>query len=343
MKFPPAIQALTASCCFIFVTASELAIEQGRQAAEVELVDDPVAKLTNEQIEKLRGKTLTNPEELRAGVDFHDPSKNPYGKLWYDTRIDYSRNCYVIYEDADKKRYKLKSLNEEEKDTTDAPFGIYLTHKGACGVCSNLDDLYVYLAKPDLTTPVRRCALRQIGSLVTSCLREVGFSEDCSMIWYWNTYNTGRMTHNGGCFGVCFMHIFSPNNQPIGSYNPCKPRGNAVEMEDRTPETLNTLNPNPTATAGELCLPSRAWCKGCCIPKSRQDDGLCGNTINGRPACSSDQWQNGPQRLNPCLQCDECRSGPIFQKVAGRTRRASGIKSAIDRPGVPRDIFHTYG
>ncbi|KAL7529287.1 hypothetical protein ACHAWF_002918 [Thalassiosira exigua] len=37
-------------------------------------------------------------------------------------------------------------------------------------------------------------------------------------------------------------------------------------------------------------------------------------------------------RLNDCLQCDEDSSGAIFQKYAGRTRRNSGLLSAIARP-----------
>jgi hypothetical protein len=36
--------------------------------------------------------------------------------------------------------------------------------------------------------------------------------------------------------------------------------------------------------------------------------------------------------LNACLQCDEARSGPGFKYSAGRTRRGSGIRSAIARP-----------
>ena len=38
----------------------------------------------------------------------------------------------------------------------------------------------------------------------------------------------------------------------------------------------------------------------------------CPNTINGENACDQFQYQNGEYRLNTCLQCDECRSGPIF-------------------------------
>lgn len=36
--------------------------------------------------------------------------------------------------------------------------------------------------------------------------------------------------------------------------------------------------------------------------------------------------------LNPCLACDEENSGPVFKAVAGRTRRSSGLSSAIARP-----------
>jgi hypothetical protein len=48
--------------------------------------------------------------------------------------------------------------------------------------------------------------------------------------------------------------------------------------------------------------------------------------ITGKP-------NNNPDgSLNDCLQCDEDKSGPVFKYFAGRTRRNSGIRSAIDRP-----------
>ena len=36
--------------------------------------------------------------------------------------------------------------------------------------------------------------------------------------------------------------------------------------------------------------------------------------------------------LNRCLQCDEDQSGPVFQAIAGRTRRNSGVPTSICRP-----------
>lgn len=47
--------------------------------------------------------------------------------------------------------------------------------------------------------------------------------------------------------------------------------------------------------------------------------------------------------LNPCLQCDEEESGPVFKKTAGRTRRNSGIVSSIRRDDREiRHITHDY-
>jgi len=47
----------------------------------------------------------------------------------------------------------------------------------------------------------------------------------------------------------------------------------------------------------------------------------------------SDNSGPAPQcALNSCLQCDEDHSGPFFKKFAARTRRRSGLLSAIVRP-----------
>ena len=45
-----------------------------------------------------------------------------------------------------------------------------------------------------------------------------------------------------------------------------------------------------------------------------------------------DAHRDDSGNLNPCLACDEYRSGPGFRYAAGRTRRASGLTSAIPRP-----------
>ena len=48
-------------------------------------------------------------------------------------------------------------------------------------------------------------------------------------------------------------------------------------------------------------------------------------------------------RLNPCLVCDEEKSGPVFKAVAGRTRRNSGLPNAMCRPCAEANpVVHAY-
>lgn len=58
---------------------------------------------------------------------------------------------------------------------------------------------------------------------------------------------------------------------------------------------------------------------------------------------NNEPFNNEDGSLNACLACDEEKSGPIFKSTAGRTRRNSGIESAIDRPGDEiYPIVHDY-
>jgi hypothetical protein len=76
--------------------------------------------------------------------------------------------------------------------------GYAITHIGACGTCSTLQDLAVYLEKPDLTTPVRGCGILWGASARLACLRELGFSAACAQTWLYNVENTRRQ-----CFSTC--------------------------------------------------------------------------------------------------------------------------------------------
>ena len=45
-----------------------------------------------------------------------------------------------------------------------------------------------------------------------------------------------------------------------------------------------------------------------------------------------DPHHNPDGSLNDCIQCDEDQSGAVFKAIAGRTRRNSGLASALCRP-----------
>jgi len=74
------------------------------------------------------------------------------------------------------------------------------------------------------------------------------------------------------------------------------------------------------------------------------------NTAHTRSVCLqtclaafTDPYNEPDGTLNPCLQCDEDQSGPVFKAVAGRTRRNSGLPNAICRPcSEVQPLVHQY-
>jgi hypothetical protein len=74
------------------------------------------------------------------------------------------------------------------------------------------------------------------------------------------------------------------------------------------------------------------------------------NTANTRTACLDvcmaalgQSYQLPDGTLNPCIQCDETKSGAVFKAVAGRTRRNSGLPNALCRPcSEVRPLVHAY-
>ena len=142
-----------------------------------------------------------------------------------------------------------------------AAAGAVVTHLGACGVCSNAQDLAVYLSLFDMTAPGKKCGAK--GLVSTSwgvrCWMDLGMTEACAKIWVYDAIHD-----SSECGLTCAKDLKTPYNLP--------------------------------------------------------------------PDC----------RLNSCLQCDEDRAGPNFKTFAGRTRRRSGLASAIQRPcaSVARGISH---
>ena len=185
-------------------------------------------------------------------------TKNPYQN---QTNPPPSRDVYCAMQwssDTDpvigKRKYRLRDFKSEEAAARD---NFTVTHKGHCGSCSSIQDLGVYI-RQNLTDATRSCAIKGMLSdrWERNCLRQLGFSEECVTIWYYNILNTRRK-----CLVTCLLSKIrkEPFNRPDGS-------------------------------------------------------------------------------LNSCLQCDEDKSGPNFKYFSGRTRRNSGIPSAILRP--ESQIYH---
>jgi len=167
--------------------------------------------------------------------------------------------CGVLPEAQGSHDYRLRTYETAEAAKA---AGAIVTHYGACGLCSTLVDLAVYMRELDLTTPVRDCGIKNLSGPADAhiqCLQDLGFTKPCAEIWYYNTIHTRE---------ACELPCFSTLGKPY-------------QLEDGS--------------------------------------------------------------LNECLACDEEKSGPIFKAVAGRTRRNTGIASALCRPcSEVKAIVHRY-
>ena len=138
-----------------------------------------------------------------------------------------------------------------------------------------------------------------------------------------------RLTHGGRC-GLCStlqdLAVYMESMDLTGPVRQCGVQG-LVHGEEEQRECIAELG------YSEGCTQIWSWntshtgevCRSICMP------------------LLSAPYNNEDGSINDCLACDEEESGPIFQAVAGRTRRNSGIPSAICRPcdGVYR-IVHAW-
>lgn len=152
---------------------------------------------------------------LRAAVPLNPigVSQDPYS-TWagrMPPRSPPGTVCGVRFE-ADRIHYRMETFAIAAEATR---AGFHVTHTDSCGACSTLQDLAVYLQRPDLTAPVRRCGM-QPGTL--GCIEALGFSPACAKIWDFNVQNTKRE-----CFGVCTRSWMSgePSTKPDGMLNDC--------------------------------------------------------------------------------------------------------------------------
>lgn len=114
--------------------------------------------------------------------------------------------------------YRLETF---ASDADAVAAGAFITHYDACGVCSTLTNLVVYMRNPDLTDPVRQCGINStIGGMSQNiqCLQDLGFDLPCAQIWYYNTKNTQALSN---CFAICVADLNKPYNNPDGTLNDC--------------------------------------------------------------------------------------------------------------------------
>jgi hypothetical protein len=152
---------------------------------------------------------------LRAAIQldpFAPPTEDPYASPPMPS--DPAAVCGVVA--AGDGRYRLQTFADVQAA---AASGAQVTHGGACGVCSSLADLAVYIERPDLTEPVRACGLAHLTGPIealASCIAGLGFTPACAQVWAYNTVHT-----RAACGATCFALLDAPYHTPDGALNDC--------------------------------------------------------------------------------------------------------------------------
>jgi hypothetical protein len=157
-------------------------------------------------IASLKSWTLTNPFAA-VDADPYDSASPPEPT---------NAVCGVLPEPGAARVYSLVTY---PSSTAAHSAGAIVTHTGACGTCSTLTDLSVYIANQDLTEPVRRCGLDHTLSgkeAHIACLQELGFTLPCAQSWYFNTLHTRKE-----CGAICLLLVRAPYNREDGRLNAC--------------------------------------------------------------------------------------------------------------------------
>ena len=155
---------------------------------------------------------------LRATVPL-DPvvvGQDPYPALRgrEPPRVPPGTVCGVRFE-ADRVHYRLSTF-PGERDARAAGFAV--THAGGCGACSTLQDLAVYVERPDLTAPVRRCGMLPTEEGSLACIEALGFTHACARIWFFDARHTKEE-----CLAVCLASWAEgePSTGKGGKLNAC--------------------------------------------------------------------------------------------------------------------------
>ncbi|TVQ89242.1 MAG: hypothetical protein EA397_15835 [Deltaproteobacteria bacterium] len=145
---------------------------------------------------------------------FTPPSSDPYADPDPFPPEGPDTVCAVV--PTGERSYRLQTYDSTQQARRD---GGRPTHFGTCGLCSTLVDLAVYADTPDLTEPVRTCGLDHLtgpAQAHVACLTDLGFTEPCAWIWYYNTLHTRRH-----CAAPCFASLDHPYHLPDGELNEC--------------------------------------------------------------------------------------------------------------------------
>ncbi|GMH68571.1 hypothetical protein TrST_g11988 [Triparma strigata] len=169
----------------------------------------PQDDFSPELLADLKSKTLTNPFDPLTCDPYSDPScKTTPPQQYVDSP---TAVCGMLFSGPSEfpcGTYSLRSYNSADEALDDSA---YITHTGACGLCSTSQDLYAYITQPDMTHEGKKCATKGLihEEWGKKCYMNLGFTEPCAEIWNYDGIYDGKK-----CAGICVLNLFADNNGP---------------------------------------------------------------------------------------------------------------------------------
>jgi len=155
----------------------------------------------------------TNPYSLDCNPYVKDEECNTQpllekgGACYFDIKQTSNKQCPESFS------YETKTFSGTLEEAQAK--GLLVTHEGACGTCSSMQDLATYMKHgADLASQSRQCSMLGVmwgQQAAVLCYENLGFTNACAKTWYYNGSNTNQY-----CRDACIEYAIKglPNNGP---------------------------------------------------------------------------------------------------------------------------------
>lgn len=268
---------------------------------------EKIMTVSKEQIERLKSTKLTNGDSVYERLNLVSTRK-PRRRTKKFVTLDPYNPPY---------RQSFKNVNELKYPIPDTAELFELNEKRGTFVFRGQESVAKWFSTADSNTDV--CALRfEDDSKIEYQLRTFASTNDAQAVGYIVTHSS----HCGTCSSLSNLATYLEYRNLTTVARSCGRNRNAKKIKTCLMNDVGFDEPCAETWTYNI-LHTTDHCKSICVKHYGFWNVLWGKMDKPH----TDKHGN----LNPCLQCDENTSGPGFKYVAGRTRRNSGIISAIHR------------
>lgn len=283
-------------------------------AAESDQLPELTKTVSKEQIDRLKSTKLTNGDSVYERLNLVSAQKPRWQTKEFVTLDPFNPLYKQSFERIDELTYPIPNTVELYE----------LNKKKGTFVFRGQESVARWFSTADSNTDV--CALRfEDDSKIEYQLSTFVSSKDTQATGYIVTHSS----HCGTCSSLSNLAIYLENRDLTTAARSCGRKRNAKKIKTCFMNDVGFDEPCAETWTYNI-LHTTDHCKSICI----KHYGFW-KVFRGKMDLPHTDEQGN---LNPCLQCDENTSGPGFKYVAGRTRRNSGIISAIYRQ--PEEIYY---